>query len=278
MTEKITQLIKENWNIFPISGQCTEAKEKILLSKFYHGRAWIGGKVLFFATYDGKPICLVKTARDISAGQKIKKEKESQEKFIEAGSLSAPRVYFDGEIDGKYLYAEEILSGRPLSKNLAIKKERELVNIISSRPFSGELLTSDVAKIFEDNFLFEDAEAKELIKQLKLYDLPLKRGFSHGDFTRKNIIYDGRIFRLIDWDRAGERPFWLIDAVHFMVSLRNIKNMKEWKRQAVSSLAEYAGINEDTAVALYCVETMLEIFCKNYPERYFKIMEQLSLL
>lgn len=278
MTEKIAQLIKDKWNVFPVSKTHKMPEERILLSKFFHGKAWLGSKVLFLATCSGEPICIIKTARDVSANPKIKKEKELQEKFVGSKNLSAPRTYFDEEINGRYLYAEEVLYGKPLSESLAFKKEDELIKIIGSRGFSGGVLTSDIAKVFEDNFPFEDGEAKELIKRLVSRDFPLKKGFSHGDFTRKNIIYDGKNLRLIDWERAGERPFWLIDAVHFMVSLRNIKDIREWENQAAGAFAKSAGINADTASALYSVETLFEIFCKKYPERYLKVTERISLL
>ena len=278
MTEKIIQLIQENWKAFPLATQQAMPKKPILLSKFYHGRASNSSKVLFLATCGKKPLCIIKTVRDASANEKLKKEKESQEKFAESSAFFAPRVYFDGLINSWYLYAEEIILGRPLSEKTAHQKESEIISAICSLFVSKNILATSVAKIFLENIPLDDAIAVNLIRELNRQEIIFKKGFGHGDLTRKNIISSKGSLRVIDWERAGDRPFWLLDGVHFMVSLRNIKSKKEWEKEAASLFIRYTNTEAALANALYCFETVLEIFCKKYPQKYTEVINQLAQL
>jgi tRNA A-37 threonylcarbamoyl transferase component Bud32 len=278
MTEEIIKLIHKNWHQLPVSARQAAPSELILLTKFHHGRASIHSKVLFLATCGQELLCLIKVARDNSANEKIQREKSAQEKFTQAFGFPAPRVYFESIIEAKYVYAEEVVPGQPLSEKSARQKEADIIDAIFSLPVLGEISASSVAKILLENILPQDSEALDIIRCLNSKDVLLKKGFSHGDFTRKNIINANGCLRLIDWERAGERPFWLLDAVHFMVTLRNIKNQAEWKTQAEPFFVRQTKIEAVSATALYCVEAILEIFCKKYSEKYKEVIRRLNQL
>ena len=266
----------ENWAKLKVFERCPMPTGTIRLAKFYHGRASWQGKVLFLATYNGSPICLVKTTRDANFNEKLKKEKDAQEKFGQVKNLAAPAVYFDGSINGYYFYAEEVIVGQPLGVSAAFQKEKEVMELARSFGATGQISAQALADIFQANAPAQDAPLKELISGLASSGVVLKTGFSHGDLTRKNIIESQGQLRLIDWERAGQRPFWLLDAVHFFATLRDIKDLTDWQRRGQEAFCQSAGAAPAEALALYRVEALLEIFCKQYPERYAAIIKLLA--
>jgi len=269
MTEKIKQFISRSFEI---------SEDDILLSKFHHGNDNPGSKVLFLASYCGRLLCIVKIIRDSFFNDKLKKEKEAQEKFGKAGDMSSVQVCFESYIDGRYCYAEGVAPGKPLSARSACKLEKEIIKKISAFPVTGEVSTNDLTRIFFDSVPSGDAEGASLIKQLGNKTVFLKKGFSHGDFTRKNVLEKNGSFFLIDWDRAGDRPFWMIDAIHFMSGLRNINSFEDYKRDILPLFVEYTGVDIDIAKALCCIEAIFEILCKKYPKNYQDAVKKIALL
>ncbi|MDD2753536.1 MAG: hypothetical protein PHT44_02920 [Candidatus Portnoybacteria bacterium] len=278
MTENIQKFITENWAKLPTSERCPAPTGPIRLSKFYHGRANWQSKVLFLATNDGSPICLIKTTRDAAANEKLKREKEAQEKFGQANELAAPRVYFDGLVGESYFYAEEVIFGQPLSESVAFQKEKEILELARSFGAVGQISAKVLAEIFRESAPNQDAESKNLLNELVSSEAVIKTGFTHGDLTRKNIINSRGRLRLIDWERAGERPFWLLDAVHFFTTLRNIKNLSDWRQRGQAAFCQIAGVPSSEALALYCIEAILEILGKQYPEKYDLVVGRLAQL
>ena len=268
MIDKITELIKEN----------LKPGGEITLSKFHHGDAKKDSKVLFLANCRSKPLCIVKIARDFLANEKLKKERSFQEKFSKVGKFLSPKIYFDGEIGGLYFYAEEVVKGVPFSQKRAHKKEKEVVKMISRFSHDGEISVKKLYKIFSQNSPKNNTEIDFLLKDLGKKEITLKKGFSHGDLTRKNIIEGKKDLYLIDWDRGNHRPLWLIDAVHFMVSLRNIKDKEKWNKKVSPVLSKYTGVGGEELDALYIVETLFEIFCKKYPDKYKAIVKEMRQL
>jgi len=269
MTKKIIQLVADKLNV---------PKNELFISKFHHGTGTLGSKVLFLVSHKGKMLCIVKVLRDASFNDKLKKEKISQEQFKPSKDFLSPQVYFDGYVDGYYVYGEQVFLGRTLPVNLAYKKEEEITQMIGNFPVKGEISSLQVVKVFSDNMPEEETEGKELIKKIENKDIIFKKGFSHGDFTRKNIMEEGEKLVLIDWERAGDRPFLFIDAIHFMVSLRNVKTFEEWEKEILPLFVKYSNLNIDTSNGLYCIETIFEIFCKKYSDKYQKVIKEILLL
>ena len=272
MTQKIQQLIKENWAKLPAAAGQPKPAGRLWLTKFHHGQANQQSKVLFLATYQGRPLCLVKIGRGAAADEKLRQEKVWQEKFAASAVLAAPRVYFDGEINGRYCYAEEAVLGRPLGIALARRREKEIIGIIGSFERAGEVPSAAVAGILKNYQPSGEPLLASLIEKLAASQATLSKSFSHGDLTRKNILAGAGKLILIDWDRANQRPFWLLDAAHFMVTLRNTQAYDDWAREAKPLFVGYTGVSGAMADALYFLEASLVIFCNKYPREYANIV------
>jgi len=274
MIEKITKLIEKNWDSLPFKYPLNN-KESLIVTKFCQRIVGQNTKVLFLVTCQEKPICIIKTIRDVRFNEKLKKEKEAQEKIKGSSVVVVPRVYFDGIMDGRYLYAEEVVLGKLISSRLAKKNEGEIVKMIQSFPVYGNISSKKLVDIFSECIPEEDSRLPVFIKYINGVDVVLKKGLTHSDFARPNIMVNFNKLYVIDWERAGERPIWLIDAVYFMVKLRGIRNIEEWNKKASPVFIRYTGVNTDTATALYCIHVVLEIFRKKYPERYNVVISRL---
>lgn len=277
MTEKIVQLLLEKHRALPFGSLLTDAAQ-FRITKMCQRIAGYDTKVLFFVSYMEKPICIVKTMRDASYNEKLQHEKISQEKLIQEGIDSVPRVYFDGMINGYYVYGEEVVEGKFISRRLARKKEKEIVGIIRSFPAYGDISAQEVGKIFLEYAPRGDESIAVLLEALLKSNATLKKGFTHSDFGRPNIMLSSGRIRIIDWEWAGDRPFWLIDAVYFMIKTREVKTLEEWKGKAVPAFMEYTGVDEVSALALYCVFKIFDIFHKKYPERYNAVIKSMKIL
>jgi len=275
MINNITQLIEENWELLPADGPLSNT-ESLSFTKFCQRIVSHNTKVLFLVTYKNNPICIVKTVRDPVFNEKLKNEKRAQERFPKFGELHVPRVYFDGLIDGRYVYAEEAVTGSLISKNLARMMEGNIIKSLSSLPVYNNIKTEEISEILYRHTPREDENIQNLIECIRDKKLVLKKGFTHGDFGRPNIINNSGKLYIIDWERAEELPIWLIDAVYFMVKNRNISNLEEWKQKASSDFAEYAGIDNKMTEVLFCTLVALMIFRKRYPNKYADVIKELS--
>lgn len=184
---------------------------QLRFTKFCQRIAGPETKVLFFVSKDGAPLCILKVMRSAEYNGMLKREKEAQESVPPYGSCRAPEVYFCGFVQGRYVYAEEVILGLPLTRKQAARHEREIVEFLNSLP----------------------------------------KGLTHGDLGTPNILKDGNDLVVIDWAHAGERPTPLIDAVYYMVRLRRIKDLADWRCRAMPVFMRYTGTNATEAEALY---------------------------
>lgn len=277
MTEKILQLLEEKRALLP-SGELLADGSQFRIAKMCQRIVGDDTKVLFLVSCGGSPICIVKIMRDVSHNEKLRNEKAAQEKLIQSGTESVPHVYFDGMINGYYVYGEEIAEGEFISRSLARKKERDIIDIIRSFPVYGAISTQEIGKIFLEHAPREDKDFILLIDELLRSNVILKKGLTHSDFGRPNIILSRNGIKIIDWERAGDRPFWLIDAVYFMIKTRKIGSLEEWREKAMSVFIKYTGVSEASALALYRVLKIYDIFQKKHPESYKKVVTLIKVL
>ncbi|HVS79881.1 MAG TPA: hypothetical protein VHF05_02790 [Candidatus Paceibacterota bacterium] len=278
MIDQITDIVKKNWEKIPEAARAGADPERISVTKFHHGRALSKSKVLFLVTSKDKLVCLVKAARTAEGNEKLRRERDAQVQFGSTQLLKTPAVYFDGLINGSFFYAEEVVDGRPLSLSEAQSRESEIIAMIASWPAEGTVSTSKIAEVFGSAMKEEDTDFKNLHNSLTNLNANLKKGMTHGDFTRKNILKHAGGFYLVDWDRAFERPFWLLDAVHYLVRSRDIKNFEEWKEKGSPILIKEALVDEPAVSALYLAESLLELLYKRSPESYLRALEGFSRL
>lgn len=270
MIDALEQKIKTHWAVFRTGDGSPVAK--LCFTKFCQRIVQEHTKVLFLVTYKDKPLCVLKIMRSNSFNEKLKKEATAQKELLGEGVSTISNVLFEDNIDGRYLYAEEVVDGVPLSKKQAFKKEKEIVELIASFPSSGEITITAAAEIFEKHLPEGDERVTQLLQELQSTPVVLKTGLTHSDFGRPNILYRRGQFHIIDWERAGDRPFYLIDAVYFMIKLRRISGSDDWKKRALPIFMRYTGLDEKTANALYCIQSLFHHTYKHHPDVYQKLI------
>ncbi len=277
MINELRNIILNNWNTLPHVGEDVPTADQLSITKFCQRIVQPHTKVLFLVTFQNKPVCLIKIMRAVRFNKKLEREKKSQQTIKPSGIVYIPQVYFDGYSNGLYFYAEEVIQGLPISRKVALKKEKELVHFSSSFPTYGEITASNLASIISEHLPTDSNQfLKFHLEQLHESPAILKKGFTHSDFARPNLIHcSGRIY-VIDWERAGDRPFWLLDAVYLMVRLRKIKDFEDWKKRAAPLLSYYTSITLESAGVLYSLLIIFEILYKKYPEHYKKLVSQFS--
>mgnify|MGYP001558479707 FL=1 len=271
MIEHITQLIEKNWKYLPVA-QIPCEKEAVFVTKFCQRIVGKDTKVLFLVTHKGTPVCVVKTTRDPDFNEKLRHEKESQEKVAVFGNISVPEVYFEAMVGGHCIYAEEVAQGKIIPKKTARKFEKKVVDFIAGFSSGGSMSSKELASIF---LMFAPPDSTlitELARRIQSKDVLLKKGFTHSDFERPNILYRSGLLHIIDWGRAGDVPFRFIDAVYVIVGNRNIKNLEDWKK-IIPEFTLYTGVDGATAEVLYCIMVICKTLRKKYPERYFAVVD-----
>lgn len=275
MIEKIIQLIENNWQLLP-TGDVSCERKFLFVTKFCQRIAGKDTKVLFLVTHKGSPVCIIKITRDVGYNEKLKHEKQSQERIVSIPPVFVPKIYFDCTIDGHYLYAEEAVEGSVVSERIARKYEKDIANFILSFPFGGGISSNDIASIFTE-YALDIKSVSVHIEHLKEHNISLETGFTHGDFERPNILHRSGKLHIIDWGRAGDAPFRFIDLVYFMASGRHVKNLEEW-RKVIPIFTKYTGIDTATAEALYCIMMILKTLRKKHPEKYFAAVREFERL
>jgi len=274
MIENISQLIEKNWEALPVANALYK-RDALCFTKFCQRIVGKDTKVLFLVTYNGILICIIKATRDARFNGKLRHEKKSQEKVATSGKISVPRVYFEAMVGGYYVYAEEVVQGKIIPKKVARKFEKDIVDFIASFSSGGSMSSKELASILSVFVPSDNVPITELIQHIQSKNVLLKKGFTHSDFERPNILYCSGLLHIIDWGRAGDMPFRFIDAVYVMSGNRNIRNMEDWKK-IIPEFTLYTGVDSATAEVLYCIMVICKTLRKKYPERYFAAVERFS--
>lgn len=152
-------------------------------------------KVLFLVTYRGRYVCIIKTVRYPEFNVNLQREKRAQGTARAVGLVRAPRIYFEGTVGERYVYAEEVIDGPPISKKKLMKRMPEIQAFASAFPKQGSIsakeLHAKLAPYIPDIEMMKDT-----------YELQL----THGDLGRPNILDTGQELVVIDWERAGDIP------------------------------------------------------------------------
>lgn len=198
----------------------------------------------------------------------LRREKEVQEHIKPYSTCRAPAVYFEGEIDGLYIYAEEVMHGLPLSREDALRYERAVVEFMASLPRSGMSSAHNLAMLLGPLVPTEASQLTELLEGLRNSEAQIEQGLTHGDLGTPNILKEQSGLCVIDWAHTGERPFALLDAVYYMARLRRVGSLPEWKAHAESLFISYTNVSMETASALFRIYLFLALLKKKYPEHY----------
>lgn len=275
MKNQIIKFVIANKDKFPIKDTLVHEKN-FLLTKFCQRIVQRHTKVLFLITYKGEPICIIKTVRFAEYNERLKKEKTAQEYINQHVKVATP-IYAEGMFGARYFYAEEISLGNIISVRDALDLERKIVEKICLFPSSGSISTHSIAKALQEHAPEIDDELQSIIKHLKKSkEVLLKKGFSHGDLARVNIMTRGDIIHFIDWERAEMNSFWLIDAIYFMMKLRRISNFEEWRERGIADFITYTRVSDDVAESLFFVSVVFQRLQKEYPKQLAYIAQQIS--
>jgi hypothetical protein len=232
-------------------------------------------KVLFFVTHEGRPLCIVKMMRSASYNQKLQNEKNVQERACVGKTVRPPKVFFEGMVGDRYVYAEEIVEGIPLSIESASKYEADLIAYAAVLPQVGSIPSTELADVFARYAPEHDIPFTNALADLRSYTVLLPEGITHGDFGRPNILKTHDGLRVIDFERGNERPLYLFDAVYFMVKTRKIISKEHWKEEGVPVLVSYTGTTKEIAGALYASFLLFEVLRRKYHERYMSVVQEL---
>ncbi len=280
MTDQIIQLIEKYWHCLTTK-QLPFHKEWVLVTKFSQESITNQRKVLFLISYESRLICVLKMMRSLSFNQGLRNELKAQKSIVASGIVSVPKIYFEDVINEYYMYAEEVLTGESLTNKSAKRYEPDIVNFVQSLPrFDGKIKTRHIFDIFSKHILPKENDEHIIvaIELLGRIDMDLQRGFTHGDLGRSNIIHDGKRLNIIDWGQAGKYPFYLIDIVNFMITASgNIKNIEDWRKNALPSFIKYTKVDTVTAEALYCIMITLRRCRRRYPELYDGVVKDILL-
>lgn len=267
MSDELKALVGSHYKTLGIVGDAPDARE-LLVTKFCQRIVQPHTKVLFLVTHKNNLLCVVKMMRSPIYDAQLQREKRAQEEAGVQKSVRAPRVYFEGSVAGRYVYAEEVVEGLPVSKQVALAQETELLDFIGSLPTEGSIEVREVVDRVAAHVPQEEKRVAELLGRLARTGATLQKGLTHGDLGRPNILQDAEGLRVIDWERAGDCPIRLVDAAYLLGYLHDIKNVDDWNHRAAPVLMRHFGINAATAEALYCIQKIFEVLYKKYPERY----------
>lgn len=228
-------------------------------------------KVLFFVTFEGRPVCIVKCMRDPSFNERLQTEKSAQASIPPGAGIATPKIYGEGMIEGHYAYLEEVIDALPVSRAALRSREKELIEFVAHFPHRSAVDAKVVAERLMPH-LPDDVHIQEHISHVQQNGGVLTLGMTHGDFGRPNILGSDMLYA-IDWERAGECPFWLIDAVSVLVHTRNLHTALSWEREGVPALAHYTGVPTSVALALWRIRAVFERLYKKYPAQYAAAVE-----
>jgi predicted Ser/Thr protein kinase len=251
MITALSELIVKHWSVYNIPTACDMAH--LSFTKFCQRVVGRHTKVLFFVTYRGMPLCIIKTVRFPEFSVGLIREARAQQTALETVPLRVPRVLWQDECDGRAVYAEEYVDAAPVS----IADYRSLETDIAA--FSRALPHGGVVRVDEFiaqrmHLLAHDTVLNRHIATLAKSTVTLELGTTHGDLGRQNILGSRRGAWIIDWERSGDIPFRYIDVMAVV--------------QDPAVCARLTGLTLEQAIALHAVHYLYMRLYKKYYVSY----------
>lgn len=266
MTEEIIKQVIANSGRFPTLPQNLDESD-FHATKFCQRIVSLHTKVLFLIQYLGQPICLAKTVRDVKYNNKLRFEKENQSNARQTGILKVPEVFFESEIQGRYIYFEEVVLGDMISSRSILKNERDIIKSIAEFPIKKEIDSRNLYNRL-NGYLPPHHPLYSLMSPISKYNGTIKIGITHNDFARQNLVQSKGGIYLIDWERSGECPLWLVDAVSFVVKIKKIKNLEDWMSRGAPLLVSYAQVGLEYVTVIYCIMSIMNYERNKNTTRY----------
>ena len=260
-------MIDEIKKIFP------ENPKGLKISKFFHGGPAYATKILFFVSFGNQPVGLIKMVRNPEENDLIDREIEGI-KYFTSLKLKTPQIINLGEIKGlKYIF-QEILPGRSVNKNEAVKIFSKVANYHNFVNKAGQIKIKEIIEPIKNLKIQKDREILDTLEQLslrennKIYLAP-----QHGDLTYRNLIINGDDISFIDFENFGLRPVWGLDVIHYlsrMVDANNEKrNVADTALYFVEASRKYRNkhdlkISDEESADLFLLDLLFEILKKNF--------------
>jgi hypothetical protein len=227
----------------------------VAVSKFSNGLARPDRKVLFLATHRGRLLGVVKMMREARFDDRLREECASQAAAPDCRPFLVPRVLWQDDWCGHFVYCEEAIRGHLLRRRDTETFFPQVYAFQLGCERGPTISVAEVCAILQEG-AFDLAPDLVDVRAalLERADSTLTLGFSHGDLTPRNILQtrDGSLY-LIDWDRAGRKPVWGVDLAR-LIALRYdllsgehpVAEAAATFRHRLASLADAYGLRVDT--------------------------------
>ena len=192
MIAALQQVIANNWGQVADGDPCDASS--LSLTKFCQRIVQEHTKVLFYVTHKDEPLCILKIMRSPAYNEKLKKEAAAQKELHAHGLRVTPKVLFEDTVDGSYVYAENIVSGSPISRRVGEQKEEEIVSVIQEFPTYGPLSSKELYAVFEKHNSNDNEHYNSLLATLGSHDVELSRGLTHSDLGVQTFCVMERIY------------------------------------------------------------------------------------
>lgn len=265
MIDDLARLIDKYWDSYRIGGACDT--RALSFTKFCQRIVGHHTKVLFFVTYRGAPLCIIKTVRFPEFSDALRNEARAQSSAPRTTTLSAPRVLWEDVSVDRAVYAEEYIDSAPVSVATYSALQREIVVFSGALPHAGTVRADRFISDIKPHLPTDTIIARHR-GVLEKSSTVLELGMTHGDLGRQNILGTKSQAWIVDWERSGDIPFRYFDAVtYFMRLYRGDVNAQ--LRAVQNSLT----LDKEGAETILAVTNIYMSLYKKYPDAYQEIVK-----
>jgi len=176
-------------------------------------------------------------AGNTAAGEKVHWNALQRLRLIPGASALVPAPLACGSIQGIAYYVESAVPGRPLRERVTESNRAQWARAIGDflealnpglgrvdpRPLDAEaferLVAEPIGRLRQA--VPDDGKCAAALGYFRdrLYGVPMRLGFTHGDLTRSNVfVHNGALSGVIDWEYASEQGLAALDAIAYVES------------------------------------------------------------
>jgi len=265
MKDALVICIQKHWSSYGRSDACDVAQ--LSFTKFCQRIVQPHTKVLYYVTYAGVPLCIIKIIRSPQYSTTLSRECVYQKQAPIVGVLSVPRVFWSDVIEGRFVYAEEVIDAMQISRDDFRALATDVVIFSKALPHEGQFYSHEFARMLRAHVPADPAIERH-IATLERLRIPLELGLTHGDMGRPNILGTRERAWVIDWERAGDIPFRYFDSALYV---RRVYRQSPAVRASV--LAKLVVCDEAYADLLLLLTDLYTLLYRIYPNVYRNIVQ-----
>ncbi|MCL9972282.1 MAG: hypothetical protein NBV63_02650 [Candidatus Pacebacteria bacterium] len=216
MIDELSTLIEEQW----VTYRRTDSYDQgaLAFTKFCQRAVQPHTKVLYFVSYKRAPLCILKTVRAPEYNEHLKREATHQARAPKTNVLSAPTVFWVGEVRGRVVYAEEYIDALPVTVDDYRALMPEIAVFSNALPQYGTMQSDEYADRIAP-YLPKDPVLERHLTTLRERKASLTLGLTHGDMGRQNILGTRQRAWVVDWERSGDVPVHGFDGMDVLLKL-----------------------------------------------------------